>query len=160
MKSALEGRLVSDWVACYTLIIMVSSMSNRLQGHTASSRFAGEAAEVQGLGVACLPAQLPLTFFFCFFFFLFLERAQLQNQHKCGRGRSCFLSRWLTNKDFSLVTGAPWQRRPSRRERRPGRYLLHPAPAASLCVSQSPRQGGGSTWTVSSGQSLGRPFNC
>lgn len=74
MKSALEGRLVSDWVACYTLIIMVPSMSNQLQGHTASSHFAGEAAEVQGLEVACLPVQLSLTFIFCFF----LERAQLQ----------------------------------------------------------------------------------
>lgn len=130
VKSALEGRLVSDWVACYTLIVMVPSMSKQLQGHTASSRFAGEAAEVQGLEVACLPVQLSLTSIFCFSW----------RGHSC-RGRSRFLSRWLTNKDFSLVTGAPWQRRSSRRERRPGRYLLHPAPAVSLCIGLPGRVG-------------------
>lgn len=66
VKSALEGRLVSGWVACYTLIIShpCPFHDQPTVGHIASSHFVDEAAEVQGLEVAGLPVKTSLIFIF------------------------------------------------------------------------------------------------
>lgn len=62
MKSALAGLRI----ACYTLLSSdtVPSMVSQLQGHSAPSHFADEAAKVQGLEVAGLPVQKSLIFIF------------------------------------------------------------------------------------------------